>query len=63
MAKQTSSAVSDIAKQTKDAVERADLFEARARIALAQAEISRGHLERARYLSEIEALEKKGKSK
>lgn len=63
MAKPTLAKVNDIAQQTKEAVERADLFEARARIALAQAEISRAHFERVRYMTELADLEKRNKSK
>ena len=45
-----------IEAQIKDSAARADLYEARARIAIAQTTISRAQLERRKIQSELDAL-------
>ena len=53
---QKAGATSSLDNETKDALDKAALFEARARLAIAQAEISRAQYERKKYLIKLAAL-------
>jgi len=55
------SAIANIEQEIKDTSARADLYEARARLAVAQAEIAKAHCDRKRSVMELEALNQKKK--